>query len=236
MKITPTQIQYLYQFTRQRYVEWYDLQTELVDHLANAIEQKRQENPNITFENALELEFKKFGVFGFMTVVEQRQKALSKKYNSILLRHLKAFFTIPKIIITGLIFLLLYFVFYVCTYTQEIALFICLIIITLVLYKQTKFNKYIKNKEKETHKKWLFEQQIFQYANGVAVINFTSPMVQFTNFLTRKEFIYHHYQILFFALLFTCQILLFYIIYFEIPAKAQSYLEQTYPEYNFETI
>ena len=38
MKLTPQQIEQLYQFTRQHYVEWYDLQTELVDHLANSIE------------------------------------------------------------------------------------------------------------------------------------------------------------------------------------------------------
>jgi hypothetical protein len=52
-------------------VEWYDLQTELVDHLANAIEQQWQENPKILFEDALQMEFKKFGVFGFMDVVEK---------------------------------------------------------------------------------------------------------------------------------------------------------------------
>lgn len=38
MKLSTEQIDYLYQFTRNHYVEYYDLQTELVDHLANAIE------------------------------------------------------------------------------------------------------------------------------------------------------------------------------------------------------
>ena len=45
MKLTTEQIDQLYRFTRQHYVEWYDLQTELVDHLANAIEEQWQENP-----------------------------------------------------------------------------------------------------------------------------------------------------------------------------------------------
>ena len=39
MKLTKEQIQQLYKFTRQHYVEYYDVQTELVDHLANDIEQ-----------------------------------------------------------------------------------------------------------------------------------------------------------------------------------------------------
>ena len=80
MKLTSEQIERLYQFTRQHYVEWYDLQTELVDHLANAIEQQWQENPKISFEEALQIEFKKFGVFGFMDVIKEKQVALSKKY------------------------------------------------------------------------------------------------------------------------------------------------------------
>ena len=65
MKINIEQTNRLYEFTRQHYVEYYDLQTELVDHLANSIETQWQENPKIDFEDALKVEFKKFGVFGF---------------------------------------------------------------------------------------------------------------------------------------------------------------------------
>ncbi len=36
-KLSENQIQQLYKFTEQHYVEWYDVQTELVDHLANGI-------------------------------------------------------------------------------------------------------------------------------------------------------------------------------------------------------
>ena len=107
MKLTPQQIEQLYQFTRQHYVEWYDLQTELVDHLANSIETQWQENPKISFEDALQVEFKKFGVFGFMNVVEERQIALGKKYNKLVWQHFKSFFTIPKIIGTATVFAIL---------------------------------------------------------------------------------------------------------------------------------
>jgi SPX domain protein involved in polyphosphate accumulation len=96
MKLSAEQIERLYQFTRQHYVEYYDLQTELVDHLANAIEEQWQQNPKLSFENALQIEFKKFGVFGFMDVVEQRQSALNKKYNKLVLNELKTFFQFQK--------------------------------------------------------------------------------------------------------------------------------------------
>ena len=108
MKLSAEQIEKLYAFTRQHYVEYYDLQTELVDHLANAIEAQWEQNPKLSFEEALRIEFKKFGVFGFMDVVEKRQAALQKKYNQLVWKELKTFFRLPKIIGTlaavGIIF------------------------------------------------------------------------------------------------------------------------------------
>ena len=83
MQLTNEQIEKLYLFTRQHFVEWYDLQTELVDHLANAIEEQWQTNPKRTFDEALQIEFKKFGVFGFSDVVQERQVVLEKKYRKI---------------------------------------------------------------------------------------------------------------------------------------------------------
>src|SRR5210317_840822 len=99
-KITESQIQDLYKFTRQHYVEYYDIQTELVDHLANGIEAQWNNNPNLTFEFALKREFKKFGVFGFMEVLEQKTKAMSKTYFKLLLKFAKEWFKLPKIAIT----------------------------------------------------------------------------------------------------------------------------------------
>ena len=58
MKINIEQTNRLYEFTRQHYVEYYDLQTELVDHLANSIETQWQENPKIDFEDGFSRFFK----------------------------------------------------------------------------------------------------------------------------------------------------------------------------------
>jgi hypothetical protein len=51
MKLSQDQIQELYNFTRRRLVEHYDLQTELVDHLANGIEKQWEGNPDLTFNS-----------------------------------------------------------------------------------------------------------------------------------------------------------------------------------------
>ena len=78
MKLTKSQIKQLYSFTKEHYVEWYDVQTELVDHLANGIEEQLEQNTNLTFKSALNSEFKKFGVMGFSEVVKQKTNALNK--------------------------------------------------------------------------------------------------------------------------------------------------------------
>ena len=111
MKLTKEQIQQLYKFTRQHYVKYYDVQTELVDHLANDIEQIWIEQPNLSFEQARAVSFRKFGIFGFMDVIEAKQKQMNKRYIKILWRFFKEWFTVPKIITTASIFTTLFFVF-----------------------------------------------------------------------------------------------------------------------------
>ncbi|WP_291802973.1 hypothetical protein [Lutibacter sp.] len=170
MKLTKEQIQQLYKFTRQHYVEHYDVQTELVDHLANDIEQIWTEQPHLSFEQARTVSFKKFGVFGFMDVVEKKQKLMNKRYWNILWRFVKEWFTLPKIILTTLIFLLFFSIFQF-TYATEI-IFVSLLILVIFdfyyLFKnraKRKRNKMKKEKKRKnilvriydrTNKKWFF--------------------------------------------------------------------------------
>jgi len=78
MKLTKNQIDELYKFTRKHYVYHYDVQSELVDHLANDIEKIWEQTPNLSFEDAKNNSFKKFGIFGFMDVIEAKQKQMNK--------------------------------------------------------------------------------------------------------------------------------------------------------------
>lgn len=226
MKLTPEQIERLYQFTRQHYVEWYDLQTELVDHLANAIELQWQENPNLDFEDSLQMEFKKFGVFGFMDVVEKRQIALNKKYNKLVWQHFKAFFTIPKIIITissiGSLFLILKSF----NYAQLLAnslIFGVIITFWIGLLIQKRNSKI---QTMESGKKWLFKEIIFGYSTFVGLSYLPLQLIINIDF--------ENLGILKVLVISTITVFLYlieYIILFEIPSKAEKYLEETYPEY-----
>ena len=230
MKLTPEQIDRLYQFTRQHYVEYYDLQTELVDHLANAIEAQWQENPKISFEDALQKEFKKFGVFGFMDVVEKRQAALNRKYNGIIWNHFKAFFTIPKIILTTTLVGLTYFFLNISLYKADVVL-VAFGIIILSFYF---FIMYFANKNKKanaaTQKKWLLKEIILGRSSIVGMIYLPIQIM-----LHSEKVLENSLGVLAISFLLVSLILIEYIIVVEIPKKAEAYLHETYPEYALES-
>ena len=230
MKLTPEQIDRLYQFTRQHYVEWYDLQTELVDHLANSIEAQWQENPKISFEDALQMEFKKFGIFGFMDVVEKRQAALNKRYNKIVWQHFKEFFTIPKIVITLFSFFLMFFIFRNYSNSENLILILFFGILTafwLSLFYQSKKNK---KERKKTGKKWLFKEIIFGHSSFAGLSYLPIQILINTDFTENIGL----YKAIFFSFLFVSMALCEYIILVIIPSKAEDYLKETYPEYTLE--
>lgn len=226
MKLNAEQVERLYAFTRQHYVEYYDLQTELVDHLANATEEQWEQNPKLSFEAALKIEFKKFGVFGFMEVVEKRQSALHKKYNKIVLMELQSFFSLPKIIGTFSSIGILY---YLLKFFQEgyeiMQLLIAFLVVSFIIGMAFLSRKQKKETTK-TGKRWLLKDIIFGYSSFSGALNI---VVQFACRLSGNN--YPEWFLAVFSLFFVVLFLTFYIVLFLIPSKASQYLKETYPEY-----
>ena len=77
-KLSEVEIDKLFQFTEKKMVHWYDLQIEIVDHLAASIEDEMSDDSNLTFDLALEKVYKGFGIFGFAKIVQERQIQLAK--------------------------------------------------------------------------------------------------------------------------------------------------------------
>lgn len=71
--LTKEQIAHLFKFCEKHYVYYYEVQVELVDHLANAIEEKMASTRNLTFEDALNKVYADFGVMGFVPIVQEKQ-------------------------------------------------------------------------------------------------------------------------------------------------------------------
>lgn len=228
MKLNEQQINQLYLFTRRHFVEWYDLQSELVDHLANSIEDRWKENPKLTFEEALELEFKKFGIFGFMDVVDERRRFLSKKYSRIIWKHYKEFFRLPKIILTVSSMYFLYFLSEKLQDTQYLYLSILAIIGIAFTIESRKIHKAQKLKEKETGKKWFFEQMV----DAFDVYPITLLPMQLINLsVTIGEEGWHRGIAIFGAILLVLFALLQYVHWKIVYPKIVQEMGSVYPEY-----
>jgi len=227
MKLTKKQIQNLYKFTKQHYVYWYDLQSELVDHLANDIEQIWQEQPQLSFEEAKNKAFKKFGIFGFMDVVEKRQKALSKHYYKLFWKAFLQFFTIPKIAFTiSMFFTLFYFVRWI-EHNRIVILILASTVIIVPFIQLYKNKRKLRQKEQNTGKKYMFEEYITNLG-GLAVI--IQIPFQLLSYVADKEIWTFNMEIIFTATIIIC-VLSFYITVYELPPKVRAILAKEHPEY-----
>jgi hypothetical protein len=132
-KPSEEEISLLFEFCEFHNVNYYDVQVELVDHLASAIEKLWETRPRLTFEEALAEVSETFGVdpfhftdpnsllpfpienihanSGFDVITEARTKALDRRYNQMQIRYFLEFFKLPKIVLTITSTLILYLLF-----------------------------------------------------------------------------------------------------------------------------
>jgi hypothetical protein len=133
-KLTPEQIDNLFELCEFHNVNYYDVQIELVDHIASSIEALWETNLELSFEEASFLVGEQFGIdpgfnvahnsllppisgktyigeSGFEAIKEAKEKELRKKYDRLQWKYIGEFFKLPKIILTLAITFALFFVF-----------------------------------------------------------------------------------------------------------------------------
>ncbi len=230
------QIERLYEFTSQHYVEYYDVQTELVDHLASAIEDHWQENPHQDFEVLLQKEFKKFGVFGFMNVVEERQKVMQKKYFKLIGKEILKYLKLPTII---LFIITMWMVFTFITqlkygttilfFSFIVAIIFLLIITSIRLFK---LKKAVKNGRK---KLYLLEKTLLNSGQFCGLFLIPVHLFNISDYLDNTENFGNLFH-LSFTLIFTIALVVLHIMINVLPSKKESILKKTYPEMNLENM
>ncbi len=225
--LEPSQIDRLYQFTRQHYVEFYDVQTELVDHLANGIEVQWKENPEIPFEEALQKEFKKFGIYGFSDVVEKRQRAMEKKYWKIIWQEAGSIIQEPKmafsmLFLFGLSFFLL---------NLQEGVYVLMALVVLLFLFTTIFmarkTAVLKRKKKKGEKIYLLETIIFN-AGG----SFSLLWLPF-HILNASDVSGNLYVNLMMSLFIVVIIVTGYICFYKLPNKKDEILKKVHPELKY---
>ena len=232
-KVTSHQIERLFQFTDQHFVDYYDVQLELVDHLANAIEEQWQENPDKDFETALQEEFKKFGVFGFLEVVEARQAAMQKRYHQLMWKEAKEFLKLPKVVILATAFLVSFTLITQITYGVYILIGILLCLVILFSLRLYKNNKEIKRLRKQSKQKpYLLETLLNHTGQFGAFLNLPIQLLV----LIPKEVEINIWIGIIYGLLLTGVTLVFYITLFLLPRKRDEILQEAYPELKMQTL
>jgi hypothetical protein len=226
MKVNKDQIEALYAFTRKHFVEWYDVQTEIVDHLANGIENQWKEKPNLTFDEGLRKEFKKFGVFGFSELVDQKTNALNKYYRKEVWKCFKDYFKLPKILITMFSVWVIFKIFQIFDNKEYLAVFLIAGVLCFYFIYFLKVEKQINNKEKQTGKKWLFESVIKQLGGFIHFLNIGiyMPLINFdSEWDLLAQWIFSGCIVVY--------ILLFYISAKIVSPKLREKFSKDYPEY-----
>lgn len=232
-KVTSLQIDRLFQFTDQHFVDYYDVQLELVDHLANAIEEQWQENPDKDFETALQEEFKKFGVFGFLEVVEARQAAMQKRYHQLMWKEAKEFLKLPKVVILATAFLVSFTLITQITYGVYILIGILLCLVILFSLRLYKNNKEIKRLRKQSKQKpYLLETLLIHTGQFGAFLNLPIQLLV----LIPKEVEINIWIGIIYGLLLTGVTLVFYITLYLLPRKRNEILQEAYPELKMQTL
>lgn len=96
--LTDEQIDTLFKFVKSKYVDFYDVQVELVDHLASEVETRMTETPGVPFEAALQQVYSGFGIFGFSDLVEEKQNAVNTQSRHLWWESVKSLFRLPMLI------------------------------------------------------------------------------------------------------------------------------------------
>jgi hypothetical protein len=99
-QLTSDEVQYLFDLVRDREVKYIDVQHELVDHVASAVEEEMALNNTWTFVQALNVVLGRFPITGFAYFIQEKEKAMKAYWRSRQWAHLKTYFTFPKIMMT----------------------------------------------------------------------------------------------------------------------------------------
>jgi cadmium resistance protein CadD (predicted permease) len=227
MKLTEQQIEQLYSFTQNHYVEFYDVQTELVDHLANGIESALAGDPKMDFDQALNTEFKKFGVMGFSEVVEQKTNTLDKRYRKMVWKQVLEFFKLPKIFLTSFLIYLLYVLIQNVENKTIVIIPMAVSLLAMHVFYLYKNSKMIKFRKKKTGKKWLFESTVLQMGGLIHFLNIGIYVPIFfeinSQWTTPFTFIFSVFLVIYY--------LAIYISIYIVTPKLKETLSNEHPEY-----
>jgi hypothetical protein len=96
--LSEAQVLHLFDFVKSKYVHYIDVQHEIVDHLASAIEEEMENDESLNFEQALSLVYSRFPITGFAQFVGEKERALNQYWRKKVVSFFIGYLTPPKLL------------------------------------------------------------------------------------------------------------------------------------------
>lgn len=120
--LTQKETEELFNLCEKYGVIFYDVQIEIVDHLALLIEEQWGKTPGLSFNKALNFAVSSFGTSNFTKISREKEKGVNRKYNLLLWKYFIEFYKWPKLLITLVFTLGLLLLFQITIHTKTILL------------------------------------------------------------------------------------------------------------------
>ena len=149
MSLSVAQLSEIKTFISKRGVAFIDVQMEILDHVATAVEERMVKNPELLFEQALIETHASFGIFGFSVIEDSIIKGIDKRYRKLFFANFLRFLA-PKYL--PLVALILFGIYKVQVslepyYVPLLAILICATVLYLIYYfiknRGFKLSKYL---------------------------------------------------------------------------------------------
>ncbi len=220
-KVSKEQIDYLFDYTRKKRVRYYEIQLELVDHLASAIEEKWEQQPELSFEKALNETYDSFGIYGFAKIVQEKEQAFIRYWRNKALGILKEQLQFPMVLRTVSLTML---IFSALLYSESprwitislLAVMFGMAIISVVhnLMNRKKLQKYLSIST--------------SFGLGGAFMSVFFSSFQYLPSLVIKYGLQHPALLFGFAVFMCFSLMLCYVLFIRIPQLAVLEVEQKY--------
>lgn len=92
MQLSQQQLEEIKQFVLSKGFVYLDVQMEIIDHVASALEERMEADSKLDFSKALQETYNSFGALGFSTIADAVANGLHKKYNRFFWKTFQSFF------------------------------------------------------------------------------------------------------------------------------------------------
>lgn len=228
--ITPGESKKLFEVCKNNAVEHYDIQLEMVDHLASLIEDQWETESETEFYQALKKAIQKFGCYSFTKIRLRKEKELHRKYNRLLWQYFLEFYRWPKAISTLVFTLGLFLLFQVVEQTfwivvsYSFGLFLATLFYHFFIFPETRI--------KVVPWKSFLMLDYLKNIRGTILILFQLPNISFQIFnLTGTESIDNTWILFGISFSVVALSIVLYGFFFFIPQKIQQHFMEQYSEF-----